>query len=153
MQVKGGGYFQVEGQEGLLPSFPPLPQWALLCLVPTPVKEGGGAAGPLSAVVAQSPMGGVVWLQRRHGVGCPMVREGGLTATFPSAPPAVAWCCCSDTPEPLDSAGSPSLGWTKDVQRRGVHTQAVQPSYSWARLSRLVASLMTKSTWKHRSGR
>lgn len=29
-----------------------------------------------------------------------------------------------------------------------IHTQAVQPSYSWDRLSTLVASFITQSTWR-----
>lgn len=51
-----------------------------------------------------------------------------------------------DTQAPQDFGGSPSLCWTKDMKRCSAHTQAVQPSYNWARLSMLVASLMTTST-------
>lgn len=36
--------------------------------------------------------------------------------------------------------------WTRLICCLPTHTQAVQPSYSWAKLSRLVASLITKST-------
>lgn len=52
----------------------------------------------------------------------------------------------SDAPGPLDCGVSPGLRWTNDRKQHGVHTQAVQPSYSCDRLSKLVASLMTKST-------
>lgn len=37
--------------------------------------------------------------------------------------------------------------WTRLICFLPIHTQAVQPSYSWAKLSRLVASLITKSTY------
>lgn len=37
--------------------------------------------------------------------------------------------------------------WTRLICFLPTHTQAVQPSYSWAKLSRLVASLITKSTY------
>lgn len=33
-----------------------------------------------------------------------------------------------------------------------IHTQAVQPSYSWDRLSTLVASFITQSTWRGERG-
>jgi len=38
--------------------------------------------------------------------------------------------------------------WTRLTCFLPTHTQAVQPSYSWAKLSRLVASLITKSTYQ-----
>ncbi len=97
-----------------------------------------------------------VWLQRCYEVAAPVwvprSLGGGLSIRFLFPPPSVARCCCSNTPDPLDSGGSPSLCWTKDMKQHSVHTQAVQPSYSWARLSMLVASLMTKSTCNETAG-
>lgn len=84
--------------------------------------------------------------------GCPGVWEGGQSICFPLPPPRVAGCCSSDTLDPLDSGGSLSLCWTTDMKQHSVHTHAVQPSYSWARLSKLVASLITKSTCKTQHG-
>lgn len=114
-----------------------------------PRKEGG-ATGPQSVVLARSPVVGECGCSSATGslpqFGFPGVWEGGLSSRFPCPPPSVARCCCSDTPDLLDSGGSPSLCWTKDMTWRSNHTQAVQPSYNWARLSMLVASLMTTST-------
>lgn len=147
---EGGRYFQVEGEEAfaLLPPSPSRRRFAHS----NPQKEGG-SAGPLSIMLARSPGG---WgecgcsdaTRSLPQFGSPGVWEGGLSIRFPFPPPSVARCCCSDTPVLLDSGGSPSLRWTKDMKQHSVHTQAVQPSYSWARLSMLVASLITKSTWK-----
>lgn len=110
-----------------------------------------GPTGPLSVALAQSPMGwgSVVcsgatrslphfWVPRSLG--------GRTKRLLPISTPRVAGYGFWDTPGALDSGGSPSLYWTTDRKQRIDHTQAVQPSYSWARLSRFVASLMTKST-------
>lgn len=110
-----------------------------------------GPTGPLSVALAQSPMGwgSVVcsgatrslphfWVPRSLG--------GRTKRLLPISTPRVAGYGFWDTPGALDSGGSPSLYWTTDTKQRIDHTQAVQPSYSWARLSRFVASLMTKST-------
>lgn len=110
-----------------------------------------GPTGLLSVALAQSPMGwgSVVcsgatrslphfWVPRSLG--------GRTKRLLPISTPRVAGYGFWDTPGALDSGGSPSLYWTTDTKQRIDHTQAVQPSYSWARLSRFVASLMTKST-------
>lgn len=154
MQVRGEGFSKVEGEQ------------ACALLPPTPIRgsfarsntrKEDGAAGPLSVVLARSPMVGECGCsgatRSLPQFGIPGVWEGGLSIRFPFPPPSVARCCCSDTPDPLDSGGSPSLHWTKDMKLCSVHTQAVQPSYSWARLSMLVASLMTKSTCNDITGK
>lgn len=62
----GGKVFSSWGWWGLCPPSP-LPHSALLCLV----KPRKGRWGPLSAVLARSPMVGGVWLQRCYEVTSP----------------------------------------------------------------------------------
>ena len=66
---EGGRYLQVEGKEAfsLLPPSPIQHCFALS----NPRKEGG-AAGPLSVVLARSPMVGGVWLQQCYEVAAPV---------------------------------------------------------------------------------
>lgn len=52
--------------------------------------------------------------------------------------------CGPEAPDPVDSGGFLTHAGTEVNRRENpVHTHAVQPSYSCARLSRFVASLMT----------
>lgn len=131
-----------------VPPFPPPPSGAAL---PGQTPERRRGCTPTKRCVSRIADGwGSVVAAVLRGCcpqfACPGVWEGWLSVRFPFLPPSVAWCCCSDIPDLLDSGGSPSLRWTKDMKLWSIHTQAVQPSYSWARLSMLVASLMTKST-------
>lgn len=144
---EGGRYLQVEGEEAyaLLPPSPIRRRFARS----NPRKEGG-AAGPLSIVLARSPMIGGVWLQRCYEVAAPVWVPrslGGRTKHPPSiSSPQCGLVLLFRHPRPAGLWWISSLRWTKDMKQHSVHTQAVQPSYSWARLSMLVASLMTKST-------
>lgn len=145
----------VEGKEDFALLSPSPFQLCFAWSNPPGRKEGGGSRLPKRCVNRSPAVGGCgggVWCgcsgatRSLHQFGCPGVWEGRLSVRIPFPPPSVARCCCSDTPDPLDSGGSPSLCWTKDMKQQRIHTQAVQPSYSWARLSMLVASLMTTST-------
>lgn len=72
MQVRGGGrYFQVEVEGEALPPTPHPPPIRRCFAWSNPRKEGG-AAGPLSVVLARSPMVGGVWLQRCYEVAAPV---------------------------------------------------------------------------------
>lgn len=127
----------------------PLPQLALHRLSHPWSK--GGTTGPLSAVLARSPMGGGVWLQWCYEVTAPFLVPRSLGGQKKHllliSSPRVAGYWFRDNLDALDSGGSPSLCRTTDTKQCIDHTQAVQPSYSCARLSRFVASLMTKSTY------
>lgn len=129
----------------------PLPQLALHRLSHPWSK--GGTTGPWSAVLAQSPMGGGVWLQWCYEVTTPFLVPRSLGGQKKHllliSSPRVAGYWFRDNLDALDSGGSPSLCRTTDTKQCIDHTQAVQPSYSCARLSRFVASLMTKSTYRN----
>lgn len=148
-----GNVFQVQADEAFaFPPPPPSPSWHCTASRTPEVKVG--PTGPLSVALAQSPMG---W----GSVGCsgatrslphfwvPRSLGGRTKRLLPISSPRVAGYWFWDTPDALDSGGSPSLCLTTDTKQLIDHTQAVQPSYSWARLSRFVASLMTKSTCGH----
>lgn len=129
----------------------PLPELALHRLSHPWSK--GGTRSPFSVALAQSPMGGGVWVQWCDEIAAPFLVPrslGGRTKhLLLISSPRVAGYWFWDTPGTLDSGGSPSLCWTTGTYQHINHTQAVQPSYSCARLSRFVASLMTKSTYKN----
>lgn len=102
-------------------------------------------------MLAQSPMGGGVWLQWCYEVTAPFLVPRSLGGQKKHllliSSPRVAGYWFRDNLDALDPGGSPSLCRTTDTKQCIDHTQAVQPSYSCARLSRFVASLMTKSTY------
>lgn len=88
----------------------------------------------------------LLWVQRSCGIPVPTApgfpRLPHIKPQYTS-PPALARLWMPETWLILVDCW---LCWTRLVCRLLIHTQAVQPSYSWARLSRFVASLITKST-------
>lgn len=79
------------------------------------------------------------WLPRSFG--------RAESAAAPVSNPLIGWVASFERHWPSGTwlISSPVLDHRLDAQAV-LHTQAVQPSYNWARLSKLVASLMTKST-------
>lgn len=115
-----------------------------------PLKKGWNHR-PTKHCVYPIADGWGVWLQWCHEVTAPFwvprSLEGRTKHLLPLPTPRWLGAISPNTPDPLEPGGSPSQCWTtKMKQRQSIHTQAVQPSYNWAKLSMLVASLMTKST-------
>lgn len=120
MQVRGEGVTKSRGRRPS-PSFPPSPSGAAL-LGQTPKREAG-PADPLSVVLAGSPVVGGVWMQRCFEIAAPVWvprRAGGQTKKSASRFLSPVWpgAAVSDTPDPLDSGGSPSLCWITDMKAR-----------------------------------